>query len=101
MRFAFDLMLLAGLWFMPPAVVFAGVLLAGAVFHWYGEALLIGFLASAIAGLPSWKLVFVFGCAVGSVEMLKFLFRPRRWFSYPPLVAAVAGIFAVLFFIVL
>ncbi|MBI1957348.1 MAG: hypothetical protein HYS44_02745 [Candidatus Niyogibacteria bacterium] len=100
-RFAADALILVGFWIAPSVTVWAGLLLAAVLFRWYAEALLIGFLAGAVSGLPSWKLVLAFGCAIGCVEALKRRFEPRQWLSYLPFAAAAAVSFAAVFFIVL
>lgn len=100
-RVVADIAAVVGFFVAPWALVFAGIAVGGAVFPWYAEALVAGFVASAVSGLPAWKSALALGVMVLAAEWIKRRFEPRQWFSYIPIAAAAAGAGMVIFFLVL
>lgn len=99
-RAALALAAVAGLFVLPWAFVFAGLIGGAAVFSWYIEGFVAVFIAAFLAGLPLWKAAAAFGVAVSIAEGAKYQFEPRQWFSYGPIALAAAFVSAVLFFII-
>ena len=100
-RFVASALLVAGFLFFPWGVTAIGILVSIAVFHWYLEALALGFFFAVIAGFSAWKAVLAFGGAILAAEALKSRFEPRQWFSYLPFAMVAAIAFIALFFLVL
>ncbi|MBI2507125.1 MAG: hypothetical protein HYW09_00750 [Candidatus Niyogibacteria bacterium] len=81
MRILATILLVLSLFLLPWIVVFAGVFLSAAVFSWYIEAFLVGFIAFLVAGAPLWKIFLIFALAIFIQEKLK----TRMNFSRPVL----------------
>ncbi|MEK7598996.1 MAG: hypothetical protein AAB474_00895 [Patescibacteria group bacterium] len=101
LRIAADIVLISSLFFLPWLIVFSGAVLGAAFFSWYLEILAAGLLAAVLAGMPLWKLPFIFGAVIIIQEWLKTKLKMDEWWQRSWLWLAGILSFAVLFLILI
>ncbi|QQG46290.1 MAG: hypothetical protein HYY55_00375 [Candidatus Niyogibacteria bacterium] len=70
-RILTGIFLFASIFFAPWAFVFAGVILAAAIFSWYFEAFIIGIVMALTADMALWKIFLIFGLVILAQEKIK------------------------------
>ena len=94
--------MLAGVFTVPWALVFAAAILFTAFFTWYAEAVFIGLIFALIADIAWWKMLLTLGSVLLILEWLKRFINFEKKF-YALLWLWIAGflMFTAVFFIII